>query len=95
MHLLTLSEHIRKKECCQKAKAMKKNQYECPRCKEVLTSKHNYDMQKCSCGALAIDGGENLRIIELDATAFTDNDFKKSVNDFVIDFNAKNSQNST
>lgn len=65
---------------------MEKNQYECPRCKEVLTSNHNYDMQTCSCGALAIDGGENLRVIELDATAFNNDDFKKSVNNFDMYF---------
>lgn len=65
---------------------MEKNQYKCPRCNEVLTSKHNYDMQKCSCGALAIDGGENLRVIELDATAFTDDNFKKSVHNFITVF---------
>lgn len=54
-----------------------KNQYQCLRCNEVLTSKHDYDLQRCSCGALAIDSGENLRVIEVDATAFTDNVFKK------------------
>jgi len=69
---------------------MEKNQYECPRCKEVLTSKHNYDMQKCSCGALAIDGGENLRVIELDATAFNDTECKNSVDNFVIDLKSMN-----
>lgn len=31
------------------------NQFQCPRCKEILTSTHNYDLQKCKCGALAID----------------------------------------
>lgn len=51
---------------------MEKNQFECPRCKEVLTSTSNYDLQKCSCGASAIDGGENLRIIQIDATDFND-----------------------
>jgi len=43
---------------------LKKNQFECPICKEILTSLHNYDLQKCGCGSSAIDGGENLRIIE-------------------------------
>jgi len=65
---------------------MKKNQYECPRCKEVLTSKHSHDMQKCSCGALAVDSGDNLRIIEIDATAFNDKHLKKSIDMFITDF---------
>lgn len=60
-----------------------KNQHQCPRCKEVLTSAHAHDLQRCSCGALAVDGGENLRVIEVDATAFTDDVFKKFAEDFM------------
>jgi len=56
---------------------MRRNQYQCPRCKEVLTSTHAHDLQKCSCGALAIDGGDHLRVIEVDATAFPDTVFRK------------------
>ncbi|MFD2289226.1 hypothetical protein GJU39_21980 [Pedobacter petrophilus] len=41
------------------------NQAVCFNCKKVLTSKDQYDMVVCSCGAIAIDGGCNLRIIEL------------------------------
>lgn len=43
-----------------------KNQYQCPRCKDILTSEHNYDFKRCSCGAVAIDGGANQRIIEFE-----------------------------
>lgn len=42
---------------------LKKNQQQCPYCKEVLTSIHNYDLKTCRCGYLTIDGGSNLRII--------------------------------
>ena len=41
------------------------NQAVCFNCTNVLTSKSQYDMVICSCGALAIDGGNHLRIIEL------------------------------
>lgn len=64
---------------------LKKNQFQCPRCKEVLTSKSNYDLQKCTCGALAIDGGNNLRVIELDATAFSDDVFQKMAENMMDD----------
>ena len=43
---------------------LEKNQRQCPYCKEVLTSMHNYDLKTCGCGYLTIDGGSyNLRII--------------------------------
>lgn len=42
-------------------------------------------MQKCSCGALAIDGGENLRVIEVDATAFNDDVLKNFSDAFMQD----------
>lgn len=41
------------------------NQAVCFNCSKVLTSKSHYDMVICSCGAIAVDGGNNLRIIEL------------------------------
>jgi hypothetical protein len=40
------------------------NQAVCFNCGNVLTSKDQYDMVVCLCGAMAIDGGYNLRIIE-------------------------------
>ena len=40
------------------------NQAMCFNCGNVLTSKSQYDMVACSCGAMAVDGGKNLRIIE-------------------------------
>ena len=44
---------------------LKENQAVCFNCKAVLTSRDQYDMVVCSCGAMAVDGGNNLRIIEL------------------------------
>jgi hypothetical protein len=41
------------------------NQAVCFNCEKVLTSKDQYDMVVCLCGAMAIDGGCHLRIIEL------------------------------
>jgi len=41
------------------------NQAVCFNCGTVLTSNSQYDMVVCSCGAMAVDGGNNLRIIEL------------------------------
>lgn len=42
---------------------LKPNQAVCFNCRKVLTSKHQYDMVVCSCGAMAVDGGYHLRII--------------------------------
>lgn len=44
---------------------LKANQAVCFNCKTVLTSKDQYDMVLCLCGAMAVDGGYHLRIIEL------------------------------
>lgn len=41
------------------------NQAVCFNCGNILTSNGQYDMVVCSCGAMAVDGGNNLRIIEL------------------------------
>lgn len=41
------------------------NQAVCFNCGNVLTSNDQYDIVVCSCGAMAIDGGYHLRIIEL------------------------------
>lgn len=41
------------------------NQAVCFNCKNILTTKDQYDMVICPCGAMAVDGGNNLRIIEL------------------------------
>jgi hypothetical protein len=40
------------------------NQAVCFNCGNVLTSNDQYDMVTCLCGAIAIDGGDNLRVIE-------------------------------
>lgn len=34
-----------------------KNQRMCPKCKEVITSRHSNDFVQCKCGYLGIDGG--------------------------------------
>jgi len=41
------------------------NQTVCFNCGNVLTSNNQYDMVTCPCGAMAVDGGDHLRIIEL------------------------------
>ena len=41
------------------------NQAVCFNCGKVLTSKDQYDMVVCLCGAMAIDGGYQPRIIKL------------------------------
>jgi hypothetical protein len=41
------------------------NEAVCFNCGNVLTSKYQYDLVTCSCGAMAIDGGDNLRVINL------------------------------
>ena len=41
------------------------NQAVCFNCENVLTSNSQYDMVVCSCGAMGVDGGYHLRIIEL------------------------------
>jgi hypothetical protein len=41
------------------------NQAVCFNCGNILTSKDQYNMVVCSCGAMAVDGGYHLRIIEL------------------------------
>lgn len=43
---------------------LKPNQAVCFNCGNVLTSNDQYDMVTCSCGAIAVDGGDHLRIIE-------------------------------
>lgn len=44
---------------------LRPNQAVCFNCGNVLTSNDQYDLVTCSCGAIAIDGGDNLRIIEI------------------------------
>jgi hypothetical protein len=52
---------------------LKSNQAVCFNCGNVLTSNDQYDMVTCLCGAIAIDGGDNLRVIELKETYFIKN----------------------
>lgn len=41
------------------------NKAVCFNCGNVLTSNDQYDLVTCSCGAMAVDGGDHLRVIEL------------------------------
>jgi len=71
---------------------LKPNQAVCFNCGNVLTSNDQYDMVTCSCGAMAIDGGNNLRIIELKEnpalssglSTSADSEFKVNFNLFTI-----------
>jgi hypothetical protein len=44
---------------------LKPNQAVCFSCGNVLTSNDQYHLVTCLCGAMAIDGGDYLRIIKL------------------------------
>ncbi|WP_455566578.1 DUF7695 domain-containing protein [Pedobacter agri] len=44
---------------------LKANQAMCNNCGNILTSHSQYDLQVCQCGFIAVDGGLNLRIIEI------------------------------
>jgi len=44
---------------------LKANQALCNNCGNILTSNSQYDLQICLCGFTAVDGGSNLRIIEI------------------------------
>lgn len=36
----------------------------CTKCNDVIESKHRHDFVRCSCGAVAVDGGDDyLRIV--------------------------------
>lgn len=34
------------------------NKIQCIYCKDIIESKDNYDLKRCSCGKVAIDGGK-------------------------------------
>ncbi|KGR89716.1 hypothetical protein CD30_15660 [Ureibacillus massiliensis 4400831 = CIP 108448 = CCUG 49529] len=38
-------------------KKLKKNRIRCKLCGDIIESKSTYDFQKCTCGAVGIDGG--------------------------------------
>jgi len=42
---------------------MKINAIKCPQCSEIIYSRARHDMQWCSCGDVAIDGGFEYRKI--------------------------------
>lgn len=35
------------------------NTIKCNKCEDIITSKHRHDFQYCSCGAIAVDGGNS------------------------------------
>lgn len=61
------------------------NQVVCFNCGAVLTSKDQYDMVVCLCGAMAVDGGNNLRIIKLSET-LTCNIYTLDKSTFTVEF---------
>lgn len=36
-----------------------KNAARCTKCGETIESRHGHDFRRCSCGAIAVDGGKN------------------------------------
>jgi hypothetical protein len=37
---------------------------QCPRCLDIIVSRHQHDLHTCSCGSTAVDGGrEYLRVL--------------------------------
>lgn len=66
---------------------LKPNQAMCFNCRNVLTSNSQYDMVVCSCGAMAVDGGNNLRIIELKENPARNGELLPSTNSgFILRF---------
>ena len=45
------------------------NQARCTKCQDLIISAHRHDMRWCSCGAIAVDGGNEYlkRVGDLDA----------------------------
>ncbi|MEB6551119.1 hypothetical protein MXL46_18910 [Heyndrickxia sporothermodurans] len=37
------------------------NKVRCKKCDSIIESKHTYDFQSCSCGAISIDGGKDYQ----------------------------------
>ena len=52
----------------------------CNHCKQVIRSKHRHDMKWCSCGKVAIDGGNDYVKV-----SFTDADDFMSITNFVLE----------
>ena len=40
-------------------KVIKCNKAQCRLCNDVIESKHRHDFVRCSCGAIAVDGGKD------------------------------------
>lgn len=41
------------------AQVIKRNAIRCTRCGDVIESTHRHDFRRCSCGAVAVDGGHD------------------------------------
>lgn len=41
------------------AQVIKRNAIRCTRCGDVIESMHRHDFRRCSCGAVAVDGGHD------------------------------------
>jgi len=66
---------------------LKPNQAVCFNYKAVLTSRDQYDMIICSCGAMAIDGGYHLRVIKLKENSASTGDLSPSADgSFTVQF---------
>jgi hypothetical protein len=66
---------------------LKSNQAVCFNCGNVLTSHTQYYMVICSCGAMAVDGGNNLRIIDLIENLTRKSNLSPSADDtFIVKF---------
>ena len=40
-------------------KIIESNKIKCKKCGEIIESKSTNDLEKCSCGAVAVDGGKD------------------------------------
>ena len=38
------------------------NKIKCKKCEDIIESKNTNDYKRCSCGAVAVDGGANLNL---------------------------------
>lgn len=61
--VLTLREHAKMvkvqetKWMGEKKRIITKNSVQCLTCMDIIVSRHRWDFVRCSCGAIAVDGG--------------------------------------
>jgi|GEM_PF-6541049 len=69
---------------------VKSNQAVCFNCGNVLVSNDQYDLVTCLCGAMAVDGGDHLRIIELKENPARTGGLSPSADsEFTVKFNSE------